>query len=262
EAPRAPRVDGQMVELLVPPPALVLVGGVPAQGKGPRLQHLVGRHHPHLLVKVVVCGHVVSFRWVGGWAAPAGCRRARQSGRAYQSERRADGARKKRCAIPLTRSKELFQPDARSDLLLLGPGLRPGRCGWVGSPEGVGRGSRNTLPPPLAQRSANSNKKAPVSGRSVRLYIFCKKECQYNSRSFLPRLARRARTSAGAVTVTVPPKPQTHPRKGSLTQTGVVKWKQPSGSSNRISSRPKRSSMASRRSAVQRRVTRYSGPPY
>src|SRR5699024_10618223 len=91
-----------------------------------------------------------------------GCRRARQSGRAYKSERRADGARKKRCAIPLTRSKELFQPDARSDLLLLGPGLRPGRCGWVGSPEGVGRGSRNTLPPPLAQRSA---KKAPVSGR-------------------------------------------------------------------------------------------------
>ena len=37
--------------------------------EGPRLQHLVGRHHPHLLVKVVVCGHVVSFRWVGGWAA-------------------------------------------------------------------------------------------------------------------------------------------------------------------------------------------------
>ena len=74
-------------------------------------------------------------------------------GRAYQSERRADGARKKRCAIPLTRSKELFQPDARSDLLLLGPGLRPGRCGRVGSPEGVGRGSRNPRPPPLAQRS-------------------------------------------------------------------------------------------------------------
>ena len=50
--------------------------------------------------------------------------------------RRMKTARKKRCAIPLTRSKELFQPDARSDLLLLGPGLRPGRCGWVGSPEG------------------------------------------------------------------------------------------------------------------------------
>ena len=102
---------------------------------------------------------------VGGWmgcalghAAPAGCRRARQSGRAYQSERRADGARKKRCAIPLTRSKELFQPDARSDLLLLGPGLRPGRCGRVGSPEGVGRGSRNPRPPPLAQRSARRSK--------------------------------------------------------------------------------------------------------
>ena len=47
-------------------------------------------------------------------------------------------ARKKRCAIPLTRSKELFQPDARSDLPHLGPGLRPGRCGWVGSPEGSG----------------------------------------------------------------------------------------------------------------------------
>ena len=79
-------------------------------------------------------------------------------GRAYKSERRADGARKKRCAIPLTRSKELFQPDARSDLLLLGPGLRPGRCGRVGSPEGVGRGSRNPRPPPLAQRSARRSK--------------------------------------------------------------------------------------------------------
>ena len=93
-----------------------------------------------------------------GHAAPGGCRRARQSGRAYKSERRADGARKKRCAIPLTRSKELFQPDARSDLPHLGPGLRPGRCGRVGSPEGVGRGSRNTLPPPLAQRSARRSK--------------------------------------------------------------------------------------------------------
>src|SRR5699024_1528615 len=68
--------------------------------------------------------------------------------------RRMKTARKKRCAIHLTRSKELFQPDARSDLPHLGPGLRPGRCGWVGSPEGLGRGSRNTLPGPLAQRSA------------------------------------------------------------------------------------------------------------
>src|SRR5699024_482448 len=141
--------------------------------------------------------YIYSFRFAGlGAGAP--------EGRAYQSERRADGVRKKRCAIPLTRSKELFRPDARSDLLLLGPGLRPGRCGRVGSPEGVGRGSRNTLPGPLAQRSANPNKKAPVLGRSVRLYIFCKKECQYTSRSFRPRLARRARTSAGAVTVTLP----------------------------------------------------------
>src|SRR5699024_4434182 len=77
---------------------------------------------------------------------------ARPKGAHTKSERRADGARKKRCAIHLTRSKELFQPDARSDFLLLGPGLRPGRCGWVGSPEGVGRRRRNTLPPPLAQR--------------------------------------------------------------------------------------------------------------
>src|SRR5699024_67159 len=120
------------------------------------------------------------------------CRRARQSGRAYKSERRADGARKKRCAIPLTRSKELFQPDARSDLLLLGPGLRPGRCGWVGSPEGVGRGSRNTLPPPLAQRSA---KKAPVSGRFARLYNFCENEFWQLSGPAFPqrgKVARRA----------------------------------------------------------------------
>ena len=80
---------------------------------------------------------------------------ARPKGAHTQSERRADGARKKRCAIHLTRGKELFQPDARSDLLHLGPGLRPGRCGRVGSPEGLGRGSRNTLPGPLAQRSAS-----------------------------------------------------------------------------------------------------------
>ena len=113
--------------------------------------------------------YIYSF-WFAGLGAGA------PEGRAYKSERRADGARKKRCAIPLTRSKELFQPDARSDFLLLGPGLRPGRCGRVGSPEGVGRGSRNTLPPPLAQRSANPNKKAPVSGRSVRLYNFCENE--------------------------------------------------------------------------------------
>ena len=88
----------------------------------------------------------------------AGRLQARPKGAHTQSERRADGARKKRCAIPLTRSKELFQPDARSDLLLLGPGLRPGRCGRVGSPEGVGRGSRNPRPPPLAQRSARRSK--------------------------------------------------------------------------------------------------------
>ena len=85
-------------------------------------------------------------------------RQARPKGAHTQSERRADGARKKRCAILLTRSKELFQPDARSDLLLLGPGLRPGRCGRVVSPEGVGRGSRNPRPPPLAQRSARRSK--------------------------------------------------------------------------------------------------------
>ena len=90
--------------------------------------------------------------------------------------RRMKTARKNRCAIPLTRSKELFQPDARSDLPLLGPGLRPGRCGWVGSPEGVGRRSRNTLPPPLAQRSDKPNKKAPVSGRPAHLYNFCANE--------------------------------------------------------------------------------------
>ena len=92
--------------------------------------------------------------------------------------RRMKTARKKRCAIPLTRSKELFQPDARSDFLLLGPGLRPGRCGWVGSPEGVGRGSRNTLPPPLAQRSDKTaeRKKRPLARAPARLYIFCKKE--------------------------------------------------------------------------------------
>ena len=54
----------------------------------------------------------------------------------------------------------LFQADVQSSFLFLGPGLRPGRCGWVGSPEGLGRGSRNTLPGPLAQRSAHAKKKS------------------------------------------------------------------------------------------------------
>ena len=65
--------------------------------------------------------YIYSF-WFAGLGAGA------PEGRAYKSERRADGARKKRCAIPLTRSKELFQPDARSDLLLFPPwSLRVGR---------------------------------------------------------------------------------------------------------------------------------------
>src|SRR5699024_5356782 len=50
---------------------------------------------------------------------------ARPKGAHTQSERRADGARKKRCAILLMRGKELFQPDARSDLPHLGPGGHP-----------------------------------------------------------------------------------------------------------------------------------------
>ena len=124
--------------------------------------------------------------------------------------RRMKTARKKRCAIHLTRSKELFQPDARSDLLLLGPGLRPGRCGWVGSPEGsraervqwtkqrrhgwrcapvfasarrgapqkaakrerTKRGSRNTLPPPLAQRSDKTTERKPQQ-KSARFRTLC-----------------------------------------------------------------------------------------
>src|SRR5699024_4336341 len=65
--------------------------------------------------------YIYSF-WFAGLGAGA------PEGRAYQSERRADGVKKKRCAIHLTRSKELFQPDARSDLLHLGPWLCPGRC--------------------------------------------------------------------------------------------------------------------------------------
>ena len=132
-------------------------------------RYFVWKCEVYVWIVYAVILYVYSF-WFAGLGAGA------PEGRAYKSERRADGARKKRCAIPLTRSKELFQPDARSDFLLLGPGLRPGRCGRVGSPEGVGRGSRNTLPPPLAQRSANSNKKTPVPGRPVRLYNFCENE--------------------------------------------------------------------------------------
>ena len=91
---------------------------------------------------------------------------ARPQGAHTKSERRAADARKKRCAIPLKRSKELFQPDAQSDLPLLGPGLRPGRCGWVGSPEGLGRGSRNTLPGPLARRGEKARcREAVLAGK-------------------------------------------------------------------------------------------------
>ena len=94
--------------------------------------------------------------------------------------RRMRTARKKRCAFPLLRSKELFQPDAQSDLPHLGPGLRPGRCGWVGSPEGLGRGNRNTLPGPLAPAEQKQPKKksARLCGRSEGLYRFCKNVCR------------------------------------------------------------------------------------
>ena len=88
---------------------------------------------------------------------PDACRRARRARiRNRSGGRLALG--KSDAQFPLKRSKEIFQPDAQSDLPHLGPGLRPGRCGWVGSPEGVGRGSRNPRPPPLAQRSARRSK--------------------------------------------------------------------------------------------------------
>ena len=98
---------------------------------------------------------------------------ARPQGAHTKSARRAAGARKKRCAFPLLRSKELFQPAAQSALPLLGPGLRPGRCGWVGSPEGVGRGSRNPLPPPLglAQRKKTKKKRSVQGGAAVLLRL-------------------------------------------------------------------------------------------
>src|SRR5699024_2527602 len=131
-------------------------------------RYFVWKCEVYVWIVYAVILYVYSF-WFAGLGAGA------PEGRAYKSERRADGARKKRCAIPLTRSKELFQPDARSDFLLLGPGLRPGRCGRVGSPEGVGRGSRNTLPPPLAQRSDKPNKKRPFPGAPCVCIFFVKK---------------------------------------------------------------------------------------
>src|SRR5699024_1386167 len=117
-------------------------------------RYFVWKCEVYVWIVYAVILYIYSF-WFAGLGAGA------PEGRAYKSERRADGARKKRCAIHLTRSKELFQPDARSDFLLLGPGLRPGHCGWVGSPEGVGRGSRNPLPPPLASGAPTPTKKRP-----------------------------------------------------------------------------------------------------
>ena len=43
-----------------------------------------------------------------------------------------------------------FSASRLERLLLLGPGAYPGRRGWVGSPEGVGRDRRKSRPPPLA----------------------------------------------------------------------------------------------------------------
>src|SRR5699024_10944522 len=98
--------------------------------------------------------------------------------------RRMKTARKKRCAIPLTRSKELFQPDARSDLLLLGPGLRPGRCGWVGSPEGVGRGVETPSLPLWPSGAPTPTKKRPFPGAPCVCIIFVK--MNFEKIRFLP----------------------------------------------------------------------------
>ena len=101
-------------------------------------------------------------------ACPDGRKRARRARiRNRSGGRLAPG--KSDAHFPLKRSKELFQPDAQSDLPLLGPGLRPGRCGWVGSPEGLGRGNRNTLPGPLAP--AARCRKAVLTGTCTLLRL-------------------------------------------------------------------------------------------
>src|SRR5699024_9425684 len=102
-----------------------------------------------------------------GHAAPGGCRRARQSGRAYKSERRADGARKKRCAIPLTRSKELFQPDARSDLLRFGSRAPP----WSLREGRESRGGREGESKPPPSPSGPAERKT-VKARQRSLFVF------------------------------------------------------------------------------------------
>ena len=70
-----------------------------------------------------------------------------------------------------------------------------------------------------------------------------------------------ARTAAGAVTSTLPPKPHTQPKNCWLTQMGTSKWKCSASSGQNTGSRPKRSRMTGSRSAAHRRVTRYSVPP-
>ena len=62
-------------------------------------------------------------------------------------------------------------------------GTPPGRCGWVGSPEGLGRGNRNTLPGPLAQRSDQIKQKSARFRALSRLYLFCGKEDYFSSSS-------------------------------------------------------------------------------
>ena len=54
-----------------------------------------------------------------------------------------------------------FSASRLERLLLLGPGAYPGRRGWVGSPEGVGRDRRKSRPPPLAPAGSVQSGRGP-----------------------------------------------------------------------------------------------------
>ena len=81
--------------------------------------------------------------------------------------RRMRTARKKRCAIPLTRSKELFQPDARSDLLHFGSRAPP----WSLREGRESRGGREGESKPPPSPSGPAERKT-VKARQRPLFVF------------------------------------------------------------------------------------------
>ena len=185
-------------------------GGAPARPKGPRLQHLVGRITRISWSGSRWGGWVAGWVALRAWrlqarppkraripiGAQGGCtllrladfcgasrmmlakiRALRQIsfGCFVRRTRRMRTARKKRCAIPLTRSKELFQPDARSDLLRFGSRAPP----WSLREGRESRGGREgeSKPPPSpsgpAERKTVKAQQRPLFVPSCMICMVC-----------------------------------------------------------------------------------------